>query len=56
MTFQDDLQETERMIDDLAACRDHDELIAKLEEIDTRMKQLLARVELARKEAERAEP
>jgi hypothetical protein len=56
LTFQDDLDEAEKMIDELAACENYDELIGKLEEIDSRMKELLARIEQARKEADRAEP
>ena len=56
MTIQDDLRETEKIIEELAQCQDHDELIAKLEEIDSRMKELLGRIERARKDAERAEP
>jgi hypothetical protein len=56
MTFQDDLNDAERMIDELSRSENYDELIAKLEEIDTRMKELVARIEQARKEAERAEP
>ena len=42
MTFEDDLHEAEKMIDELAECENYDELIGKLEEIDSRMKELLA--------------
>ena len=53
MTFEDDLRHTEALIAELEESEDYDDLIARLEEIDARIKELL--VEL-KKEAESAQP
>jgi hypothetical protein len=54
VTLDDDLlRETEAMIEEIGDSQDHGELIAKLEEIDARIKELLAQI---RKEAEGAQP
>jgi hypothetical protein len=53
VTFEDDLRATEVLIAELEKSEDYDDLIARLEEIDARIKELL--VEL-KKEAESAQP
>ena len=53
MTFEDELRETEALIEQLEESEDYDELIARLEEIDGRLKELLGEL---KKDIESAQP